>query len=135
FELCGAAGWLRAQAKIGRANSGPGGEEHASFDRMIQFAHVSGPRMLVEGFEGRRIKGSDVLAVALRVALKEVVGKEIDVFAPFAKRRQVNLDGIQPEEKVLTKAAGSGLCVDVGERREDIDLLAHHRSEEHTSEL
>ena len=70
--------------------------------------------MLVEGFEGRRIKGSDVLAVALRVALKEVVGKEIDVFAPFAKRRQVNLDGIQPEEKVLTKAAGSGLCVDVG---------------------
>src|SRR5690242_19897920 len=83
---------------------------------MVQLAHVSGPRMLVEGFERRWIERGNVLAVALRVAVKEMVRKEVDVLAAVPQRRQVNLDGIQPEEKVLTEPAGRrfGVYVRVG---------------------
>src|SRR5207247_10974886 len=80
---------------------------------MIQFAHVAGPGMLVKSFERRGIESGDVFAIALRVAVKEMVRQEIDVFAAVAQRRQVNLNGVQTEEQVLAKAAGSGFRIDV----------------------
>src|SRR5947209_4613371 len=81
---------------------------------MIQFAHVAGPGMLVKSFERRGIESGDVFAVTLRVAVKEMVRQKIDVFAAVAQRRQVNLNGIQTEEQVLTKAPGSRFRIDVG---------------------
>src|SRR5438445_13120708 len=80
---------------------------------MIQFAHVAGPGMLMKRFERRGIESGDVFAIALRVAVKEMVRQEIDVFAAVAQRRQVNLNGVQTEEQVLAKAAGSGFRIDV----------------------
>src|SRR6266849_4356502 len=80
---------------------------------MVQLAHVSGPSILMEGLERGWIERGNVLAVALRVAVKEMVRKKIDVIAAVAQRRQVNLDGVQAEEEVLTKPAGSRLRVDV----------------------
>src|SRR5215472_18036945 len=80
---------------------------------MIQFPHVAGPGMLVKSFERRGIESGDVFAIPLRVAVKEMVRQEIDVFATVAQRREVYLDGVQTEEQVLTKAAGSGFRIDV----------------------
>src|SRR5215831_8935439 len=80
---------------------------------MIQFAHVAWPGMFMKSFERRRIESGDVFAIALRVAVKEMVRQEVDVFAAVAQRRQVNLNGIQTEEQVLPKAAGSGFRIDV----------------------
>src|SRR5215468_8705288 len=80
---------------------------------MIQFAHVAGPRMFMKGFERRGIESGDVFAIALSVAVKEMVRQEIEVLAAVAQRRQVNLNSIQTEEQVLPKAAGSGFRIDV----------------------
>src|SRR5437870_6988424 len=76
---------------------------------MIQFAHVAGPGMLMKRFERRGIESGDVFAIALRVAVKEMVRQEIDVFAAVAQRRQVNLNGVQTEEQTLEHQSRSHL--------------------------
>src|SRR5579859_812576 len=87
FELSSSASSLCAQAKVGRADGGPRGKEHASFHRMIQFAHIPRPRVLVESLQRGRIETGDVLAIALRVAVEKMVRQKIDIITRSEERR------------------------------------------------
>src|SRR5215469_8227488 len=107
----GATDGLGAQAEVRCANAWPGGKKHASFDRMVQFAHIPGPGMLMESFEGRRIETCNVFAIALSIAVEEMVRQEVDIVAPVAQWGQMNLDGIQAKKKVLPKPACGRLRV------------------------
>src|SRR5438445_13768617 len=76
---------------------------------MIELANVSGPGMLVESLDCRRVEARNTFAIPLRVAVEKMVRKQIDVLAAVPQRRNVNLDGIQAKQQVLTEPPGGGL--------------------------
>ena len=86
---------------------------------MIEFAHVAGPSVRAHRFERRRLEDGKPLAVALRVEAQEVFGERGDVFGALAQGGQVNLDGVESEEEVLSEAPGSDLFFQVGVRRRE----------------
>src|SRR5713101_4828606 len=88
---------LCTQAEVCRADGWAGRKEHATFHCVIQFADVAWPGMFMKSLDSRRVESGNTLAVALRIAVEKMVRQEVDVFAPVAQRRNVNLDGIQPE--------------------------------------
>src|SRR6202521_4361428 len=104
---------LRAQAEICCANGRAGRQEHAAFHGMIKFANVGRPGMLMKSLDGGCVEAGKVLAVALRVTVEEMVREEIDVLTSVSQRRDVDLDGIQAKEQVLSEPAGSGLGIHV----------------------
>src|SRR6267378_2866160 len=114
LELGRAAGGLRAQTEVCCADGRAGRKEHAAFHRMIEFANVARPRMLVKSLDGGGVESGKFFAVTLRVTVEKMVRKEVDVLAAVTQRRDVDLDGIQAKEKVLSEPAGSGLRVHVG---------------------
>src|SRR5258708_26674309 len=83
---------------------------------MIEFANVARPRMLVKSLDGGGVEAGKFFAVALRVTVKKMVRKEVDVLAAVTQRRDMDLDGIPAKEGVFTEPAGSGLRVHVGHR-------------------
>src|ERR1041384_4579121 len=113
LELGCGAGGLSAQAEIRHSYGWSWGGKPSSVHSVVQFAHIAGPRMFMESFERRGIKPGNVFAVALRIAVEEVVRKEVNIIAAVPQWRKMNLDGIQAEEKVLPNAAGCGFCLDV----------------------
>src|SRR5229473_1687671 len=52
LQLGRAAGGLRAQPEVCRADGGAGREEHAAFYRVVEFANVARPCMLVKSLDG-----------------------------------------------------------------------------------
>src|SRR5437899_2224529 len=97
FQLSRATSSLRAQAEVCRADGRSRRQEHAAFHRMIQFANVARPCMLMKSLDSGRVEPGNIFAVALRVAVEEMVRQEVDVLAAVSQRRNVNLDGIQPK--------------------------------------
>ena len=67
---------------------------------------------------GRR-EPAGLRTVLGRVPAEEVAGQRDNVLAPFPERRQMNLDGVQPEEQVLTEPTGGNLGPKIGIRRRD----------------
>ena len=57
--------------------------------------------------------------VFLRIEVEEVVHQQRNVLAPVAKRREFDLDGLQPEQKILPKAALVAQFVQGHVRRRD----------------
>src|SRR4029434_7503212 len=101
------------------------GHQHGTFDGVIQFAHISWPRVTRELRCGCFVKSGEVLAVALRMLAEEMAGQERNIGAPIAQWRQPDLDGIEPVEKVLTKVPCADLLIQVrvgGGEDEHIDL-------------
>src|SRR5258708_38740604 len=76
---------------------------------MIEFANVARPRMLVKSLDGGGVEAGKFFAVALRVTVKKMVRKEVDVLAAVTQRRGGGLGGIQGKKEGLTGPAGSGL--------------------------
>src|SRR6202158_105827 len=114
LQLGRAAGGLRSQTEVCRADGRAGRKEHAAFPRMIEFANVARPRMLMKSLDGGGVEAGKLFAVALRVTVEKVVRKEVDVLAAVTQRRGGELDGIQSKQQVLTEPAGSGLRIHVG---------------------
>src|SRR4029077_16630502 len=104
FEAGIGADGGRAEAEIGGADRGSGGEEDAALDSVIEFADVAGPGMLVQELHGHRIETGDVFAIALGVAAEEMMREEIDIFFALAQRREMDLDGVQAEKEILAEA-------------------------------
>ena len=52
------------------------------------------------------IEPGQMLAIALRVLVQEVLRQERDVLAAIAERRQVDLDRIEAEQQILAELAG-----------------------------
>src|SRR5258708_39223985 len=116
---------LCAQTEVCRADGWAGRKEYAAFHGVIQFADVARPGMFMKRLDSRRVESGNIFTVALRVAVEKMVRKEINILAAVAQRRNVNLDGIQPKEKVLTEPPGRGLGIHVGIRsREHSDVHA-----------
>src|SRR6185437_5553851 len=59
---------------------------------------------------GRR-KAACLLSIARAVAMEKMRGQQRYIFAPVAKRGQMNLDRIDAEEEIFTKIAGRGFFV------------------------
>ena len=94
-----------AQPEVAGADGRPLRHQHRALDGVIQLAHVARPAMVDQDLHRRGIEPGERLAIALRVLAQEVLGEQRDVLAPIAQRRQVDLDGVQPEEQVLPEAA------------------------------
>ena len=88
LELGRAAGGLRAQTEIRGADARARREEHAAFDRVIEFANVSRPRMLVKRLDGGSVEARNIFAIALRVAVEKMVRQQIDVLAAVTQRQE-----------------------------------------------
>ena len=76
--------------------------------------------MLEHRLERARREADQWLAVLLGVDSQEMLGQARDVLGPVPQRRNMDLDRVQPEQKILAETAGGdlGLQVRVG-RRED----------------
>src|SRR5260370_194345 len=92
FQFGYAASGLRAQAEVRSADRRARGEEHAAFHGMIQFADVARPGMLMQSFDSGGVEPGNILAIALRVAVEEMVREEIDVLAAVSQRAGVGSD-------------------------------------------
>src|ERR1700730_18377831 len=80
FQLGGAAGSRDTQAQISGTHRGSGRHQQAAFDGVIEFADVARPRMLMESPERGGVEGGNILAITIRIAVKEMVSKKVDVF-------------------------------------------------------
>ena len=114
LQLGRAAGGLRAQTEVCRADGRTRREEHSAFHRMIEFANIARPGMLMKSLDGGGVEAGNVFAIALRVTVEKMVCQEIDVLTAVSQRRDVDLNGIQAKEEVLTEPTGSGLGIHVG---------------------
>src|SRR6266436_6465733 len=74
------------QSQIGRTNQGPGSQQHSSLNRVIQFAYIARPGMLVKNLRGDGIESTDCFAVALRITAQKMVRQQIDVVFTLAQR-------------------------------------------------
>ena len=79
LQLGRAARGLRAQTEVCRADRRARREEHAAFHRMIEFANIARPGMLMKSLDGGGVEAGNVLAIALRVTVEKMVCQEIDV--------------------------------------------------------
>src|SRR5260370_23207970 len=75
---------------------------------MIELPDVGGPGMLEHRLERARREAGQRLAVLLGVDSQEMVGQARDVLGPVPQRGNMDLDRVQPEQKVLAETAGGG---------------------------
>ena len=100
--------------KVGRLNLLTAAEQHRALHRVFEFAHVARPGILHQLLHGGGREANHLLAIAGAVAVEKVRGQQRDVFAPVAQCRQVNLNGVDAEEQILTEVACLGLLVETG---------------------
>src|SRR5919204_734573 len=73
------------------------------FNQILQFADIAGPGILHHASYRVITEWRRLLSVIFAVFSKEELQKNRDLFAPFAQRRDMNGDNIEPVEQVLTK--------------------------------
>ena len=81
---------------------------------MVEFADIPRPSVLKQRLRGGDIEGGDLFSVALRILSQEMVGEQGNILAPLAQWRQMDFDGIQPEEQVFAEAAAGDLVAQIG---------------------
>ncbi len=74
---------------------------------MIQLADVARPWVIEQRLQRGRLEAGEVLPIPLRVLPQEMRRQRRDVFAPIAKRRQLDFDGVQTEQQILTETSGA----------------------------
>ena len=94
-----------AQREIGRLDAAVLRHQDGALDNVIQLADIALPGMLQHRIQRRAIEPADAFAIALRMRGQKMVWPAADIFAPFAQWRQMNLDGVQPEQQILAKPA------------------------------
>src|SRR5580765_4445718 len=104
----------RAQTELSGADDPALGHQDTAFDRMVELTNVAGPRMLHERMKRRRLEVGDRLPVAPRMDPQEVRCQRRNVLAPFAQRREADLNGVQPEEQILPETIGRQFFGEVG---------------------
>src|SRR3989449_9979774 len=88
--------------------------------RSLELADVAGPRIGKQPPVGLRLDAPDVPAVLGAIALQERADQNRNVLPALAQRRNVDRDGVDPEEQVLaqTSLAQGGLGAPVRRRDE-----------------
>src|SRR3989441_475256 len=79
--------------------------EHRALERVLELADVAGPCVGEQPPVGLRLDAPDVPAVLGAIALQERADQDRDVLPALAQRRDVDRDGVDPEEQVLAQAA------------------------------
>src|SRR5436190_24374381 len=82
-----------------------GGDGDRVLDRVLELAHVAG---VVVALEQLHRCGTEFESRALpfrRGAVEEVRRQESDVLTPFAKRRQLDLNHVQPVVEIAAKSS------------------------------
>src|SRR5205085_1909885 len=113
-----------AETKIARANRVALRQQHGALDRVIELAHVAGPGMTQEQLHRARRKSFTAgFLVTRSVASEKMRGKERNVLATLAERRQTNLDGVDAKQQILSEATRFHFSMDIGiRRRDDADI-------------
>ena len=61
----------------------------------------------MQNLRRHRVESRDRLAVPLSIIPQEMLCQQLNIFAPFPQRRQMNLDRIQPKQQILPKSPRS----------------------------
>ena len=96
-----------------------GCEDDHPLDDVAEFTDVSGPGVAFERGQRVLLEAPDAARVLLRELLQEARGEKRDVAGPFAKRRQVDRNDVQPEEEVLAELPFGDHLLEVLVRRGD----------------
>src|ERR1019366_10685119 len=79
--------------------------QNGALDNMIQLADVALPRIVEQQLHSRVIETADAFTIPLGVSGKKVRRQQGNIFAALAQRRNMDLNGVQPEQKVLPKSS------------------------------
>src|SRR5258708_11943537 len=93
-------------------------KNHRALESVAEFADIARPRI------GWKHATRRITQLGIRAGMngtkhgKKMIGERQDVGAAFAKRRNREIENVQPEIEILAKSAGfhGGGKVDVGER-------------------
>src|SRR5215813_13246983 len=88
--------------QIGRLDDVAAREDGRALDRVLELAHVAGPRVAKQTLDrlGRQAQLAAELAAGAR---EKVLGQRRNVFAAVAKWRQEHLDDVQAIEEIFAK--------------------------------
>ena len=92
-----------------------GADQRALHD-VLEFAHVTGPRVAGEGLDHVVAEGGDLLARARAQAPEEVVGERGHVLPPLAQGRQREVEDVEAVVEVLAEAAVLDVAAQVAVR-------------------
>src|ERR1700721_1996441 len=81
---------------------------------MVQLADISGPGMVEQNLECDWLETFELLTVTLRGLPEKMVRQRRQVFFAFTQWGQMNFDGVETEQQILTKAAGGNFGRDIG---------------------
>jgi hypothetical protein len=79
------------KCKVRRIDTLPASHQHCALYRMVQFTHVTRPRVLQHHLKCSRLNSLDLPAISRRMSSQEVSGKCGYIFTPLAQRRKMNL--------------------------------------------
>ncbi len=108
-----------AQREVCRLDLGILRHEHSALHHVIQLADVALPGIVEQQLQRGVIEAADPLPVALRMRRQEMRRQQRNIFAAFAQRRQMNLNGVEPEQQILAKAPALHFLIQVGVGRRD----------------
>ena len=80
-------------------------DNHGALDRILQFANVAQPRLLLQVVHRYGRDPSDALVHGQRELADEVVDEHGDVLAAVAQRRQFDAEDVEPVKKVGAELA------------------------------
>src|SRR5258708_32623791 len=107
---------LPFQAKIAGKDLIARAHQDGAFYGVVEFAHITRPRMLHHSLQRCWFETLDRLPVALGVQLEEMRSQQRNVFASFSQRWNVQLNCIEPEKKVGAEAAFRALQFQISVR-------------------
>ena len=94
-------------------------DQHRPFERVLEFADVSGPVIRHEHVDGGGRNALHVLAVLGGVALEKMVGEQQQIRLPFTERRHEYGEDVEAIVEIFPERAGRHRPFDVGVRRGD----------------
>src|SRR5260370_40581331 len=81
---------------------------------MVQLAQLSGPAVLQHQLQSGRLQSLDRSPVARSMSREKVPSQRGDILTPLTQRRKTDLNGIQPEEEIVSEPSCLTLCTQVG---------------------
>src|SRR6202522_2841479 len=100
----------QVQAQIGALDLVAPAHENSALQRVFQFAYVTRPGVLREQLQSRGLETLNRAPVARCITRKKMYGKSGNILSPVAKRRHVDLHGIQAKQQVFAELSGSARC-------------------------
>src|SRR5215472_15104673 len=80
------------------------GEDHRALDRVLEFAHVTGPVVAGQSEQGFFRESLDGFGVLIRIHFQEMHRQELYVFLALAERRNAKVDDVQSIEEIFAES-------------------------------